>query len=254
MPEEDTKIPAAGEGQDSSKAGEGQADNRNDSATDTGEDGGNGEGTDAGKDGEGKTKTDNGDGSQDGNDDDQDDGAEPPEKKRLSKQDFIIGRQRKKLAKQAKAGDGEGEGDGDKGNDGEDDEDGISPEDEEVITKVVSKRFAPVIEKTLQAEDEQEVQDFLKTNPDFKPFEARARRFMQHPSRRNLPIKSIFYEVAGDKLIKIGAERQKQADQKAKEGQTGGGSNRDGDTTKSVKELSQDDFAKKQEEVRRGKR
>jgi hypothetical protein len=43
-----------------------------------------------------------------------------------------------------------------------------------------------------------------------------------------LPVKTIFYEVAGDKLLKIGADRKTKADEEAKGTQTGGGSNRAG--------------------------
>jgi hypothetical protein len=74
---------------------------------------------------------------------------------------------------------------------------------------------------------------------------------MQHPSRRALPIKSIFYEVAGDKLIKIGAERAKQADKKAKDSQTGGGSNRGGEANENVWNLTPEQFAERQEKIRR---
>jgi hypothetical protein len=75
---------------------------------------------------------------------------------------------------------------------------------------------------------------------------------MVHPSRRNLPIKSIFYEVAGDNLLKIGAKRQSEADLKAKNSQSGGGSNRAGEGKVSDWDLPKDDFAAKQERIRRG--
>jgi len=112
-----------------------------------------------------------------------DDGAEPEIRKRLSPQDFIIQRQQRKLSRQAKA-------EWEEYNASEDDE--IAPDDEALIKRVVAPMLQPVLEKTLRAEDEQEIKEFLTLNPDFKPFEAKARRFMQHPSRRQLPIKSIF--------------------------------------------------------------
>ena len=263
MPE-DKNNPAAGAGDDDKGAGTGEGqggdDQKDTTATDTGENGG-GKGTDEGAKADNTDKGDNaGDGKEKKDakapdnsqqDDDVDDGQEPPQRKRLSTQDFIIGRQRKKLSKAAKA-DGEGEGEGKDNNDAGEDDDGIAPEDEELITKVVAKKFAPIIDKSLAADDEQEIQDFLKTNPDFKPFEVKVRRFMQHPSRRALPIKSIFYEVAGDKLIKIGAERAKQADKKAKDSQTGGGSNRGGEANENVWDLTPEQFAARQEKIRRG--
>jgi hypothetical protein len=258
MPDDPKIDQAAGEGTDKGAgAGEGQ-DNATDdkekgAATDTGkEDAGKGEGRDGG---EGADKDLNKGQDENKNakapekkdtskDNDADDGAEPEVKPRMSTKDFIIQRQQRKLNK-AKAGDGEGK------ETGEDDEE-VAPEDEALINKVVSKTFAPIIDKTLAAEDEQEIQSFLKDNPDFKPFEAKARRYMQHPSRRQLPVKSIFYEVAGDKLLKIGADRGKAADEKAKNTQTGGGSNRAGEGAKSDWDLPKDEFEAKQERVRRG--
>ena len=245
---------ANGEGEKYSQAGADQGTDKNTDATKTGkEDAGAGEG---GKGDDGKDTSKGNDNAKAPNkdtqkDDDEDDGAEPPVKPRLSKQDFIIGRQKAKIAKTAKADDDKG-GDNGKGDDDGKDDDEVAPEDEALITKVVSKQFAPIIDKSLKADDDQEVSAFLSENPDFKPFEAKARRYMQHPSRRNLPIKSIFYEVAGDKLLKIGAERQKAADVKAKDSQTGGGSNRAGEGAKNDFDLSKEEFEAKQERIRRG--
>jgi hypothetical protein len=260
MPDDQKIDQSAGEGADKATgAGEGQ-DNATDdkekgAATDTGkEDAGKGEGTEGGegadqkdtsKGQEGQEKSAKAPNKETQKDDDIDDGKEPEVKPRMSTKDFIIQRQQRKLNKQAKAGDGEDK------ETGEDDEE-VAPEDEALINKVVSKTFAPIIDKTLAAEDEQEIQSFIKDNPDFKPFEAKARRYMQHPSRRQLPVKSIFYEVAGDKLLKIGAERSKAADEKAKNTQTGGGSNRAGEGAKSDWDLPKDEFEAKQERVRRG--
>jgi hypothetical protein len=72
----------------------------------------------------------------------EDDGSEPDVRKRLSKQDFIIGRQRAKLAK-SKAN--EDDDDDNNGQDNEDDEDDdVAPEDEALISRVVAKKFAPI--------------------------------------------------------------------------------------------------------------
>ncbi len=171
-----------------------------------------------------------------------DDNKEPEVRKRLSNQDYIIQR---KLKKSEKKGEGGGE-DNETDNDDE-----VAPEDEALINKVVAKKFAPIFEKTLEAEDNKEIQDFVNENPDFKKYESKVRRFMQHPSRRQLPIKSIFYEVAGDELLRIGAERSKAADDKAKNSQTGGGSNRTGDEGgKTNLELTPDEFEAKKERIR----
>jgi hypothetical protein len=232
---------------DNKGEGEGQGSDQNKDAKDTnagGEDANKGD-DDKGE-GEGEKDTSKGNekakAPQEGS---QDDDKEPDVRKRLSKQDFIIGRQKAKLAKTQEKQDDDKDDEGD-------DDDVVAPEDEAMISKVVAKKFAPIIEKSLADDDNQEIASFLSENPDFKEFEAKARRYMQHPSRRQLPIKAIFYEVAGDKLIKIGAERQRLADEKAKNSQSGGGSNRGGEGSKSVWDLTPEEFAEQQERVRRG--
>lgn len=197
----------------------------------------------------GQDKKDNAkapDNSQKGADDD---GKDPEVKPRKTPQDFIIERKNRKIAKLQNKGDqGEGEG-----GEGDEEENEVAPEDADLIKKVVSPMIAPIVEKSLEAEDEKEIQEFLKENSDFKPYEQKVRRFMKHPSRRQLPIKSLFYEVAGDDLLKIGADRKAKADEEAKHSQSGGGSNRAGEgQEKSAWELPKDEFEAKKEKIRRG--
>lgn len=178
-----------------------------------------------------------------------DDGKEPEIRPVLTAKDHIIRRQQKKILelKGKQAGEEDKDNEGEEGDDTE-----VASEDEALIQKVVAKQFAPVIERTQHAEDEREISVFLTANPDFKPYEAKVRRYIQHPSRRGLPIKSVFYEVAGDDLLKLGAKRKEKADQEAKNTQTGGGTSRGTENGKGVWELSDDEFAREQERVRRG--
>jgi hypothetical protein len=168
---------------------------------------------------------------------------EPIVRKRMSPKDFIIQRQQKKIEKLKEKQTSEG------GN--EEDEDEIAPEDETLITKVVAKQLAPILDKQIAEEDEQEVSKFLTENPDFKPYEAKARKYMSHPSRRHLPIETIFYEVAGKDLMKLGAERNRKADEEAKQTQTGGGSSRGGGKAKNAWEMTPEEFEAEKEKTRR---
>lgn len=232
-------------------------DNSNDEDTDEGgDDDGDTADEDKGQDGDSKdakAPKDKDSSKDDDEDDDDDDGKDPDERKNLSTQDFIIGRQRKKLSKKKAKADAEGDDDDDFGDSGDDDDD-IDPKDEAIISKVFAKKIAPIIEKSVNSDNDKEVKDFLADNPDFKPFEKKVRRFMTHPSRTSLPIKSIFYEVAGDKLLKIGAKRQKEADTEAKNSQSGGGSTRDTGKSKTDNlTMPKEDFQKKQEKLRQGK-
>lgn len=237
MPEIEKPLPA-----DGGENGEG-ADAKNNGA-DKSEGGDKPEGGEGGEGKGGKKPAEADKGSQ-GKD-------EPEVRQRKTVKDFIIERKERKIAKlEGKTKGEEGSGEGDEGDGNDDDE--ISPEDRKVIAQVVTPMLKPLLEKSLQAEDEAEVQDFLKANPDFKPYEAKARVWMNHPSRRNLPIKSIFYEVAGDDLLKIGAKRGKEADDEAKRAGAGGGNAKGVEGGANAWDLPKDEFAKKQEELRRSR-
>jgi hypothetical protein len=155
--------------------------------------------------------------------------------------DFIRQRQAKKAEKAAE-----------KGKDaGEDDDDDFETEEDEKIHKIVEKTVSPLVQKAQQEEDNREIADFLSENPDLKPYETKVRKFMQHESRKALPISSIFFEVAGNDLLKIGAARERKAAEKAKQTQAGGGTTRSGDPKgKSVLDMTPAEFAAEQQRVR----
>lgn len=171
---------------------------------------------------------------------------EPQTRKRNA--DFIIERKNRKIAKLQDKGAGK---DDDKGADEEGDDD-VAPEDEEVITKVVQKHLKPIVDRAAAEEDKQEIDSFVAANPDFKPYADKVAKWAKHPSRAGIPIKTLFYEVAGDDLLKIGAERAKKAGDKARETGAGGGANRDGagGGTKPVAEMTQEEFEAEQNKVR----
>ena len=221
---------------------------QDESQNDGGADKGNGSDQDEAGDGD-----DKGSGEEDGTDKGKSTDKKPTQKAdeepqtRKRNADFIIARKNAKIAKlQDKAG---------KGADSEEDEsddDNIDPEDQKVIGKQVEKILSPFIKQQAVAEDQKEIDDFVTQNPDFKPYAAKVAKFAQHPSRAGIPIKTLFYEVAGDDLLKIGADRAKKAGDKAKESGAGGGTNRGnaGGGTKPVSEMSQAEFEAEQNKVR----
>jgi len=241
MPEEDNKaadlgLPGAGE--NNSGAG---ADNPAVSEAGKADAGDGDKGEDKGGDGSQKGTKDAK--APQGTDDNKDDGEAPPARHQLTPKDFIIQRKQKKIEKLEGA---DKDGEEDEGND-------ILPEDEAIIDRVVSKKIAPLIKQTLDIADDNDVKDFLKENPEFKPFEAKARRWIKDPSRQHLPISTVFYEAAGySNMLKIGADRKTKADIEANDTKTGGGSSRTPEGGPSVLDLSKDDFEKRQEKVRRG--
>mgnify|MGYP000844560462 CR=1 FL=1 len=166
------------------------------------------------------------------------DDSEPSVRKRS---DFIKERIERRQQKQAEKSDNPDK-------DNEDEDVDLDDTDKKTIGKVVKEYLQPLVEKDMKAQDEQEISQFLKDNPDFKPFEAKARKWMDHPSRKDVPIDEIFYGVAGKDLLKIGAKRAQIANDEAKATATGGSQDLGG--SKSVSEMSKAEFEAKQIEIR----
>ncbi len=247
MPEIDKTAGAGGNGEAGNSDDQGQ----NGAGENKGDQNSNGAGNGD------ENKDDKGDGSSDdagddkGGDDDGDD-EEPEVRVRKTPKDFIIERQARKIEKLKKGTQGDDKDDkGDENNDDSDDDD-VDPEDEKLIKKVASKLIAPIYQKQAEAEDEQEVKDFVAKNQDFAKYEKKVLARMKHPSRAQMPIKSIFYEVAGDDLLKIGADRAKKAEDEASRGNAGGGSARGDDDGGKVdySAMPAEEFEKEREKIR----
>jgi hypothetical protein len=200
-----------------------------------------------GDDGKGDSKESTDTSKDDDSEEDEDDGEEPETRRPKTNAEWAAWR---KSQKDKKSKDSQKKGSDDEGDEGESDEDDaddLSPEDAKAIDKRIAKAVAPFKQQAVESEVDAGISQFLNANPDFKPFEAKARRFALHPSRQNIPIKAVFYEVAGDKLLKIGADRVRQADKDARKTKTGGSSTGDDKGSKSYKDMPLSDFEKELE-------
>ena len=159
--------------------------------------------------------------------------AEPPVRPRTNA-DWVALRRQKKIEKMQQ-GDKSGNED--------------SPDEEQ-------DRFDPRVDELLKereaAEIDKEIADFVKENPEFGEFAEKAKRWSQHESRQNVPVRSIMFELAGAKLMKIGAERARQADREAKESRTGGGSYEPESGNKSYQDMPLDEFEQELNRVLQG--
>ena len=166
---------------------------------------------------------------------------EPTTRQRKSAKDWIIQRKEEKIKKLQNQKD-------------EIEEEVIDSHDEELISKVIQKKLSPVIEplldKAINAEDETEIASFLKDNPDFEPYKDKVRKYIVHPSRRHLPVEALFFEVAGKDLLKLGADRQRKADEEANNNSTGGDTSRN-IGSKSAWDMTPEEFEAKKEEIKR---
>lgn len=217
------------------------------------------EDTENGADNQDQGQKDGGDGAGGANADDKGDGADKSEEDKTDKTnpnnddgepktrkrniDFILERKDKKIAKL------EQKANGAKDDEGEDDD--VDPNDEKIIGKLVDKRLQPFIEKQAKEEDEAEISSFIQKNPEFQPYIDRVRKFASHDSRKNIPIESIFYEVAGKDLMKIGADKAQKAIDEAKKSGSGGGGDRGGDSgAKPVWDMTPAEFDAYKQDIR----
>ena len=121
--------------------------------------------------------------------------------------------------------------------------------DESDISKVHAD-LADLRSREEAREDEAEMDKIIADNPDMAKYKAEVKKLSSDTSRKQVPIKSLFYEAAGDDLIKIGANRASEANADAAETQQNGTSTGNSPDGASVSDMSNDDFAKMQEDVR----
>jgi len=189
-----------------------------------------------------------GEATEDGDESPEAEDEEPPTRKPRTKADWVAFRRGKKLEKQ-RAAQEQGEADEDE----DDDLDDIDEEDAKVIDKVVSKRLAPILREREVNELRSEIEDFVAENPDFKPYVNKAVKWAQHPTWKDIPTKQLMFAVAGDNLLKIGSQRTKAAQDKAR--RTGTGKGRSGSNTggsKPVAEMTDAEFEAEIQAVKLG--
>jgi hypothetical protein len=219
------------------------ADNQDESLKDGGA-GDEGKGTDKPDDDNGDKKPDEADKGDKKPESKPTPNADEEPKTRKRNIDFILERKNEKIKKLQDKTNG---ADADKG---DEDEDDLDPNDAQIIQKHVAKALSPFLAKQMQDEDSQEIGDFVKQNPDFAPYMAKVQKFAQHPSRKDMPIASIFYEVAGTDLLKLGADRARKADIESKKSRAGGGNSNGGGSEKGVWDLSPEEFEAQKDSVR----
>lgn len=210
-------------------------DSSDDSDEDTSDDDGEGNSDDT----ESSDTADDDDSDDDDSDDDDVDEDEEPPLRKPSKgaSNAEWAAYRKQQAARKKSGDSSNT------DDDTDDEDNSGDDDESEVAKEVAKQLAPFKKQAQEQEVDAEIATFLDKNPDFKPYAGKVRKWAMHPNRSGVPVKSIFYEVAGDKLMKIGADRAKAADKKANKTKGSGGQNGGNDKgSTSYKDMPLKDF------------
>ncbi len=126
----------------------------------------------------------------------------------------------------------------------EKEEEEVDPEDKKLIGKVVSKELKSVNDRLEQQSQVLEVDSFITTRPEAKPYRTKMLTYMKAEHYNALPAHVIFKIVAGDDLEKIGAEKERTAREQAEATRTAGSSVRPtGSAGKDWSKASKEDIA-----------
>lgn len=116
-----------------------------------------------------------------------------------------------------------------KDGEGADEDDEIDPETEKIVQKVVGRQLSPLQEQikkqqeALQAQqDKVEIDSYIAANPDFSKYRKAIETYAQHPAYKNIPISNIAAIVASKDLMKIGAQKEREAAEAAARSKSGG--------------------------------
>jgi hypothetical protein len=154
---------------------------------------------------------------------------EPPTRKEQA-QLYYQKRQAEKAAKQAQSGLDETE---------------PKPEiDPQIIKDVLKNELGLNVDEFKSMQHSQKVESelakLIKENPAFKEDEDKIRTWANHPSRANVPVRSVAFEIAGEKLMKMGADAAMAAYAEANKTKPIGTTAKA--IKKSVSEMSKDEF------------
>lgn len=119
---------------------------------------------------------------------------------------------------------------------------GMTPSDKKVVSTIITKQLDPVQKRLEEQSNLIETTNFIAANPDYSKYRESIIKHMNHPAYRNIPVDRIAKMVAGDDLIKIGAQREREAAQKAASTKAGGSSARIQPSGKDWLTASKDDF------------
>lgn len=97
------------------------------------------------------------------------------------------------------------------------------------IGKEIAKRTENLENQLFQTKVNNQIDSIIRENPEYAPYEARIRRFANHPNRvslikQGLPVKTVALEAVAPYLQRMGAEKGKQADAEVEKKKTGGDS------------------------------
>lgn len=91
----------------------------------------------------------------------------------------------------------------------------VDPDDVQVISKVVEKQTASVRQALQDAQDQTEINNYIKDNPEMEKYKPVIEKYLKHPVYSQIPVKNIGAMIASDDLLKIGAKKEREAQARA---------------------------------------
>lgn len=189
-----------------------------------------------------------------------DDNADPVIPVRNSVAQHIIARKNKQIEK-LKSKDENAGGDGTTTPPADENKSDLTDEARSAISKELDERLAPVVETLVSQADEKELKDLFTSEPEAKKYEKHIKAYMGHESYKGVSPVVIYHHLAFNSALAAGAKKKQAADLAAKQNKGGGNglppknavSVDNLPTAEDIEGMSEDDFAKMEEDARQGK-
>lgn len=128
----------------------------------------------------------------------------------------------------------------------EKEEEEFDPEDKDKIEKIVDRKVGS---KLFEMENKMEVSSFVASKPEYGKYKDVILKYMVHPDYKNIPVYNIAAIVASKDLMKLGAQKEREAMQKAKDTQGGGSTVRKEGTVTDWHNATKEDFENQKSKV-----
>ena len=123
--------------------------------------------------------------------------------------------------------------------------------DSKKTEKVLEEKLQPIQEQIQESRDIADVDGYIRSNPDFAKYREGMLTYLRHPAYRNIPVNHVATIVASKDLQKLGAQKERAAQQNANASATGGGNTARPQTSqpKDWRSASKEEFDAKTNEV-----
>lgn len=88
--------------------------------------------------------------------------------------------------------------------------------------KAIEEKLQPIQEQLQEARDIQDVDGYIRSNPDYAPYRDKMLTYIKHPAYRNIPVTHIATIIAGPDLKRKGAQEERETQTKVNDTKGGG--------------------------------